>query len=76
MPTKDELFGIVDLSQASGSKINTSWLPNTQAAFYWSSSPHVSNSYDAWDVYFGYGDVGNGDRGDSYSAVRLVRASQ
>ena len=76
MPTKDELFGIVDLSQASGSKINTSWLPNTQAAFYWSSSPHVSNSYDAWGVNFSHGIDYFSLRNYSGHAVRLVRDSQ
>ena len=73
LPTKDELLGIV---ASSGSpKIDTTWFLNTQPSPYWSSSPSVSNSYKASNVYFYSGNVGNSNRGN-YGLVRLVRASQ
>ena len=70
LPTKDELFGIV---ASSGSpRIDTTWFPNTQASYYWSSSPSVGYSYYAWYVYFDTGVPGSFGRYFS-SYVRLVR---
>ena len=72
LPTKDELFGIV---ASSGSpRIDTTWFPNTQASYYWSSSPSVGYSYYAWYVYFDTGVPGSFGRYFS-SYVRLVRCS-
>ena len=73
MPTKEELQGI---RASSGSpRIDTAWFPNTQANYYWSSSPNVGNSGNAWSVNFNGGHVSLSSR-YGYDAVRLVRASQ
>ena len=56
LPTKDELLGIRDASQASAPNIDSTWFPNTQAAFHWSSSLNVDNSsYYASGIDFGDG---------------------
>ena len=70
LPTKDELLGIVDLSQASAPKIDSTWFPNTGVSYYWSSySTSVSSSYY---VGFLYGVAGDSFR-DTEHKVRLVR---
>ena len=80
MPTKEELQGI--LASSGIPQIDTTWFPNTQASWYWTSSPYVGSSGYAWYVYFHYGYVGNGyvsydvrgnDSRDNYDHVRLVR---
>ena len=70
LPTKDELAGI--LASSGSPLIDTTWFPNTQAAFYWTSSPYVGGLKLAWFVGFHNGIVNNGGR---YSPlpVRLVR---
>ena len=70
LPTKEELEGI--LASSGSLKIDTTWFSSTQANYYWSSSPYVGNSGNAWAVNFYFGIVDNGDRG-SNSHVRLVR---
>ena len=56
LPTERELLGIV---ASSGSpRIDTAWFPNTQASWYWTSSPYVEylNNVDhAEYVHFGGG---------------------
>jgi len=42
---------------------------------FWSSSPNVGNTNNAWNVNFNNGNVNNNNRNNSF-AVRLVRASQ
>ena len=71
LPTPDELAGIVDKSKSP--TVDTFLFPNTQPSFYWSSSPYVGDSYGAWGVDFGYGDVGDHSRYLDYFHVRLVR---
>ena len=74
LPTKEELEGI--LASSGSPRIDTTWFPNTQANYYWSSSPFAANSFfSAWYVNFSNGGVDTGVRYD-YGAVRLVRASQ
>ena len=70
MPTKEELQGI--LARSVSPRIDTTWFPNTQAAFYWTSSPYVVSSSNALYVGFNVGNVNYGVRGDDYH-VRLVR---
>ena len=72
LPTKEELAGIV---ASSGSpKIDTTWFPNTQSWYYWSSSPDVSDAYSAWVVAFYNNNVyGSGYRYGTTIHVRLVR---
>ena len=71
LPTKEELEGI--LASSGSPRIDTTWFPNTQANFYWTSSPYVGNSYNAWCVFFGGVLVVNGNRSGSGFHVRLVR---
>ena len=71
LPTKEELQGI--LASSGSPRIDATWFPNTQASYYWSSSPYVGVSYNAWVVYFDDGDVGSGNRGYGNGHVRLVR---
>ena len=76
LPTVDELQSLVDYGIASpGPTIDTSLFHYTQNGLYWTASPYVGNSYNAWDVYFGNGYVNDSNRGYSHY-VRLVRASQ
>ncbi len=49
LPTKRELFSVVDFGRYSPS-INTSFFPNTKTDNYWTSSSDAAN---AWKVYFG-----------------------
>ena len=71
MPTKDELSAI--LASSGSPLIDTTWFPNTQASYYWSSSPYVGNSNYAWVVNFYNGYVDGYLRGYGYGHVRLVR---
>ena len=76
LPTKEELLGIVDLSQASAEKIDSSWFPNTQADRYWTSSPNVNNSNtSARVVQFNDGGEFYGYREQGYP-VRLMRKKE
>ena len=78
LPTKDELLGILDTRIAAGyvnPRIDTTWFPNTQPGFYWSST--LGNpAYIAWYVSFGPETVGT-NHGNTYRyltyGVRLVR---
>jgi hypothetical protein len=73
LPTKDELLGIVKLG-ASYPAIDTTYFPNTQHYWFWSSSPYAFalGSNFAWGVSFGSGNSnGNGKYYGDY--VRLVR---
>ena len=77
LPTKDELQTIVDASRASP-LINTSWFPNTQNFYYWSSSiSYYENSQFAIRIGFNsnYASAGDGTRYYAI-AIRLVRTSQ
>lgn len=71
LPTQSELSSIV-LGLYPGPTIDLTWFPNTQANYYWSSSPDVTNSLNAGVVFFLYGSAVNGSRyGGNF--VRLVR---
>ena len=71
LPTKEELQGI--LASSGNPRIDTTWFPNTQASWYWSSSPYVGGSGYAWYVYFGYGVRRLAATAYNYVHVRLVR---
>ena len=70
LPTKDELQGI--LASSGSPRIDTTWFPNTQASYYWSSSPYVGYSNVAWGVDFYNGYPVSNYRNYDYH-VRLVR---
>ena len=69
LPTKEELQGI--LASSGNPRIDTEWFPNTQANYYWSSSPWT-NVYGMWVVDFDAGTSGFSSRANS-NYVRLVR---
>ena len=74
LPTVKELQTLVNYGVAyPGPTIDTTWFPNTQGFYYWSSSPYVGVSSSAWDVGFSHGDVGSVNRDDINVHVRLVR---
>lgn len=71
MPTRQELVSIVDFSRVNPA-IDTTYFPNTQSNWFWSSSPNAGGSSGAWVVYLnvGYSDY----YGKDYDfSVRLVR---
>ena len=70
LPTEDELRGI--LASSGSLKIDTDWFPNTQTAYYWTSSPYEGVPAGAQSVNFGYGTVYGNYRVNLY-LVRLVR---
>jgi hypothetical protein len=71
VPSKFELLGIVK-SGETNPLIDTTYFPNTQSYYFWSSSPSDSHSGDVYGVYFGFGGVSSVDK-DNYNYVRLVR---
>ena len=76
LPTVKELESLVDYGVAyPGPTIDAAWFPNTVGNAFWSSSPYVGSAYDAWLVYFSYGNVGGYFRNLTFP-VRLVRAGQ
>jgi hypothetical protein len=58
--TIDELKALIGTADAPGK------------GWYWSSSPYMGFTYNAWVVNFGYGDVYYNDRYNNHH-VRLVR---
>ncbi len=74
VPFLPELRSIVDHKEMKPA-INVVYFPNTQSGHYWSSSPNVSNPFNAWVIDFEYGDDYYAKRKNEYP-VRLVRAGQ
>jgi hypothetical protein len=74
LPTRKELLSIVDNGRYKPA-IDTSYFPNTPAAYYWSSSPYADQAGSAWQVYFHYGEAYSNDKGQG-NQVRLVRQAQ
>ena len=74
LPTASELQSIVDYGVSPGPTINADWFPNTEAQWYWTSSPYVGNSSNGWGVNFNDGNVDSEDNSREYgNYVRLVR---
>ena len=71
LPNVKELFSLVEPACIFPA-INLQVFPNTQAEWFWSSSPYVGDSNYAWFVNFDYGLVFGLSLRNSY-AVRLVR---
>ncbi len=55
--------------------IDTSYFPNTQSSYFWSSSPHAISTNNAWGLYFSYGTDTAAFHGNG-NYVRLVRGVQ
>lgn len=77
LPTKDELLGIVKLGVSSPA-IDTTYFPNTNRYWSWSSSPSANESgyadiSYAWLVKFDRGDSASGLRDWDNRHIRLVR---
>lgn len=64
------------VSPYSKPTINTSAFAATPERSFWTSSPYVGGSGNAWDVNFSNGYVGDSGYRNYYAAVRLVRASE
>jgi len=73
LPTLKELSSIVNYNISSpGPTINTTYFPNTQSSFYWTSTPSPGYDYRAWVVGFDDNNSHNyGKYGQYY--VRAVR---
>ena len=71
MPTLKELEGIADQGRFSPA-IDPDYFPNTSALQFWSGSPYVLNSSQAWLILFNYGYANQGSRSLAFR-VRLVR---
>jgi hypothetical protein len=73
LPAIKELETLVDDSVASpGPTIDASAFPSTPANFFWSSTPYVPITSDAWYVRFIYGNTGINAKSNA-GAVRCVR---
>lgn len=76
MPKMEELLSIVDYGVAyPGPTIDTDYFPNTSSSFFWSGTPCVGGSDNAWPIHFSYGFDSNSHK-NQYYAVRLVRSGQ
>ncbi|RJR18074.1 MAG: DUF1566 domain-containing protein [Nitrospiraceae bacterium] len=74
LPNIKELRSIVDNSRYSPA-IDTTYFPNTDVSYYWSSTTGANNAALAWYVYFSSGNLGYGNKSDSYY-VRCVRGGE
>lgn len=73
LPTRRELMSLVDYGiPAPGPAINTTYFPNTDAHYYWSSTNYAGNTSSAWTVQFYEGS--RVKSGSDY--VRCVRGGQ
>jgi hypothetical protein len=76
LPTIKELDSIVNYDiPYPGPTINTTFFPNTQSSYYWSSTNYAFNINSAWIVYFYYGYDDHGQK-DYKLYVRAVRGEQ
>jgi hypothetical protein len=74
LPTLDELLTLVDYSKGDpGPSINTTWFPNTNPDYYWSSTVYVDSPKGAWDISFTDG-TSISDFRTGLDAIRLVRS--
>ena len=74
MPTRKELLSIVHNGRINPS-IDQDYFPNTEANWFWSSSPYAIDSSYASHVNFSLGGAGSSSKSDLLR-VRLVRAGQ
>ena len=72
LPTETELSMLPDYGR-SNPAIDTTFV-NTASSYYWSSTSYAAVTTRAWSVFFDYGYVYNGAKGDS-NYVRCVRGN-
>ncbi|MCX5902809.1 MAG: DUF1566 domain-containing protein [Proteobacteria bacterium] len=75
LPNRNELQSIVDYSRYNPA-IDTTYFPDTQAAYYWSSTTDAFSTLIAWSVYFYNGSVASGYGKNNNYYVRAVRGGQ
>jgi len=77
LPSEKELMGIVNYGiPGPGPTIETTYFPNTQASYYWSSTPYASNPSSAWNVNFYNGYVLSSQKSNSlYSYEKEAEGS-
>lgn len=75
MPTRRELLGIVHNGLSTGPMVDTTYFPNTQSSWYWTSDTYTPDPADAWVVGFDYGGT-VADYKYYFNFVRLVRSGQ
>ena len=73
LPNRIELVSLIDHGNAI--TINDIF-PTPFASFYWSSTPYADDTTYAWELYFGYGFLGNGLKTKSTNYARCVRGGQ
>jgi len=73
LPNRIELVSLIDHGNAI--TINDIF-PTPFASFYWSSTPYADDTTYAWELYFGYGFLGNGLKTKSTNYARCVRGVQ
>ena len=71
LPNVNELQSLADYGKVNPS-IDTTYFPNTQSAYYWSSTAYQNYANGAWIVNFGDGNVYIGSMDNNYF-VRCVR---
>ena len=74
LPSAKELRSLVDTSR-SNPAIDTTYFPDTPAAWFWTGTTSAYKTYDAWIVNFYFGDV-DGHNKTSGNDVRAVRGGQ
>jgi hypothetical protein len=70
---KKEEYSYICTGSPTAPTINTTYFPNTQSNWFWSSSSYASSSDSAWSVGFDIGGSGYGYKDYSGDYVRLVR---
>ncbi len=73
LPNVRELESIVK-PDVSLPTVNTGYFPNTVNGDYWTSTTSLWDTSMAWQVSFGYGEVGQGVKTSATTRVRCVRA--
>ncbi|QEP44931.1 DUF1566 domain-containing protein [Ectothiorhodospiraceae bacterium BW-2] len=74
LPNITELASLVEEACVSPA-INETLFPNNGTSVYWSSSPYAFNSFNAWQLYFSYGDDVNDNRDNQQFRVTAKPAS-
>jgi len=73
LPTIKELLMLVDSNRDSPA-IDPLYFPNTQSAYYWSSTNYIGIPGNAWIVHFSPGHMFEADKSFSGGYVRAVRS--